>query len=130
MAAYLKSVPAIDRDSGPEPDERTLGMGRTVYNLHCGSCHLPTGLGDPEMAPRLAGGSLVVRAADPASLINVILYGPEEPDPPLAEKWREPMAEFQYLLEDDEVAALASFVRHSWGNDAGAVTTDQVRVQR
>lgn len=130
MAAFLKSLPARNEPDPEVPDERTLGMGRTLYNLHCGTCHLPTGLGDPEMAPRIGGGSLVVRASDPASLINVILYGPEPPDPPLPPKWREPMDEFQYLLDDDEVAALASFVRHSWENGAGPVTPDQVARQR
>ena len=105
-------------------------MGRTVYNLHCGTCHLPTGLGDEESAPRLGGGSLVVQAPNPASLINVILYGPELPDPPLPTKRRKPMEEFQYLLTDDEVAALASYLRSNWGNTGGAVTADQVARQR
>lgn len=130
MATYLKSLPPIHDGEPGVPDPRTLGYGRTVYNLHCGSCHLPTGLGDPEMAPRIGGGSLVVRAADPASLINVILYGPEPPDPPLPEKWREPMAEYQYLLDDEEVAAVATFIRHSWDNGASPVTPDQVARQR
>jgi hypothetical protein len=40
------------------------------------------------------------------------------------------MEEFQYLLDDDEVAAVASFVRNSWGNRAGLVTPGQVAVQR
>ena len=128
MSGYLKSLPAIEAEHAAAADGVTLGRGRTIYNLHCGTCHLPTGLGDPEMAPRLSGGSLVVRARDPASLINVILYGPEEA--PLPMKWREPMEEFQYLLDDDEVAALASFVRDSWDNGAGAVTADQVARQR
>lgn len=130
MAAYLKALPAVGQPQAAPPDEQTLGRGRTVYNLHCGTCHLPSGLGDPEMAPRLNAGSLIVRAPDPVSLINVILYGPEEADPPLPMKWREPMEEFQYLLDDDEVAALASFVRHSWENGAGRVTADQVATQR
>jgi len=130
MAVYLKSLPAIDHPGIAEPGERVLGMGRTLYNLHCGTCHLPTGLGDEDMAPRLGGGSLVVRASNPASLINVILYSPELPDPPLSPPWRKPMDEFQYLLDDDEVAALASFVRHSWGNGAGAVASNQVADQR
>ncbi len=111
-------------------DSRTLGRGKTIYNLHCGTCHLPTGLGDETMAPRLGGGSLVVRAEDPTSLINVILYGPEPAEPPLPEKWLEPMEEFQYLLDDEEVAAVASFLRHSWDNPGGAVTPDQVARQR
>ena len=130
MVTYLKSLDAIEDDTGPAPDERLLGMGRTQYNLHCGTCHLPTGEGDPDMAPRIGGGSLVVRAVDPASLINVILYGPElaELHPPST--WRNPMEEFQYLLTDDEIAALASFVRHSWNNGAARVTTEQVARQR
>ena len=40
------------------------------------------------------------------------------------------MDEFQYLLDDDEVAALASFLRHSWDNGAAVVTPDQVARQR
>ena len=139
MAVYLESLPAIDAPEGPAPDAQTLGFGRTVYNLHCGTCHLPTGEGDPEMAPKLNRGSLVVQAANPASMINAILYGPEAPQSPppplpelpgLAPKWLHPMEDFQYLLDDDEVAAAASFVRSSWGNAAGAVTAEQVARQR
>lgn len=130
MAVYLKSLPSNAADGGDKAEDRVLGMGRTVYNLHCGTCHLPTGLGDEEMAPRLGGGSLVVRASDPAALINVILYGPELPDPPLPTRRREPMKEFRYLLDDEEVAALASFVRSEWGNSSGAVRPEQVAAQR
>jgi len=130
MAAYLKSLPAKTGDQAPETDPQVLGMGRTQYNLHCGTCHLPTGLGDPEMAPRLAHGSLVVRAEDPASLINVILYSPEMAELDTPSHWLKPMDEFQYLLTDDEVAALASFVRASWDNGAGAVSAQQVARQR
>jgi mono/diheme cytochrome c family protein len=45
-------------------------------------------------------------------------------------KWREPMEDFQYLLDDEEVAAAATFIRHSWGNASGVVTADQVARQR
>jgi mono/diheme cytochrome c family protein len=130
MARYLKSLPAIAEDDAPAPDARTMGRGRTVYNLHCGTCHLPTGEGDPEMAPKLNRGSLVVQADNPASMINVILYSPEAPHPPLPVKWRVPMEEFQYKLDDEEIAAVASFIRNSWDNSAGIVTPDRVARQR
>jgi mono/diheme cytochrome c family protein len=130
MAVYLKSLPSNGVHAASAAEDTVLGMGRTLYNLHCGTCHLPTGLGDEEMAPRLGGGSLVVQASNPASLINVILYGPELPDPPLPTKRRKPMEEFQYQLDDEEVAALASYLRHSWGNTGGAVTAQQVAEQR
>jgi mono/diheme cytochrome c family protein len=72
----------------------------------------------------------VVQASNPASLINVILYGPELPVPPLPTKRRKPMEEFQYLLDDEEVAALASYLRNTWGNTGGEVTAEQVAAQR
>jgi len=130
MVVYLKSLPSKETDTGSTANNKVLGMGRTLYNLHCGTCHLPTGLGDEEVAPRLAGGSLVVQTSNPASLINVILDGPESPDPPLPAKWRNPMEDFRYLLDDEEIAALASYVRNSWGNTAGKVTAKQVAKQR
>jgi mono/diheme cytochrome c family protein len=130
MAIYLKSLPSKETDTESVANNKVLGMGRTLYNLHCGTCHLPTGLGDEEVAPRLAGGSLVVQTSNPASFINVILDGPESPDPPLPAKWRNPMEDFRYLLDDEEIAALASYVRNSWGNTAGKVTAKQVAKQR
>lgn len=130
MASYLKARPAAEVTSVASPDPQVMGRGRTVYNLHCGTCHLPTGAGDPEMAPRLNAGSLVVQGKNPASMINAILYAPEAPDADLPQKWRKPMEEFQYLLDDDEVAALTTFIRNSWDNRAGAVTPAQVARQR
>ena len=130
MATYLKSLPPVPEATAPAPDASIMGRGRTVYNLHCGTCHLPTGEGDPEMAPRLNKGSLVVQADNPASMINAILYSPEAPHPPLPEKWRVPMEEFQYKLDDEEVAAVATFIRNSWDNASGIVTPAQVARQR
>lgn len=130
MSTYLKSVPPVAEPAGAEPSALTMGRGRTVYNLHCGTCHLPTGEGDPEMAPKLNQGSLVVQSENPASMINAILYSPKTPGPPLLPKWRHPMEEFQYLLDDDEVAAVATFIRNSWGNTAGVVSPAQVARQR
>ncbi|MEE4298187.1 MAG: cytochrome c [Pseudomonadales bacterium] len=128
MATYLKSLPARPERSGQAPDELTMGRGRTVYNLHCGTCHLPTGLGDPEMAPRLSAGSLVVQSDDPAAMINVVLFGPEAPE--LSKKWRDPMEAYRYELDDEEIAAVLTFVRNSWDNAAGVVTPEQVARQR
>jgi mono/diheme cytochrome c family protein len=130
MGVYLKDLPPHELAAGARPEDTVMGRGRTIYNLHCGTCHLPTGLGASNMGPRLNAGSLVVQAEDPASMINVILYGPELPDSGLPPKWRNPMDEFQYLLDDDEVAAVASYIRNSWDNEAGRVTADQVSRQR
>ncbi len=130
MAMYLKDLTAIEEMPGVTPDALIMGRGRTVYNLHCGTCHLPTGEGDPEMAPRLNRGSLVVQDSNPASMINAILYAPQLPTHGLEQRWREPMEEYQYLLDDEEVAAAATYIRNSWENQAGLVTPEQVARQR
>ncbi len=129
IASYLKSLEPVHEAPPDEPDTVTMGRGRTVYNLHCGTCHLPTGEGDPEMGPKLNGGSLVVQDSNPASMINVILYSPEAPHG-LDPRWRNPMEEFQYLLDDEEIAAVATYIRNSWSNRAGVVTAEQVARQR
>jgi mono/diheme cytochrome c family protein len=130
MAEYLKGLTGVDEAISIEPDSQIMGRGRTIYNLHCGTCHLPTGEGDPEMAPKLNQGSLVVQSDNPASMINAILYSPKTPGAPLLPKWRHPMEEFQYELDDEEIAAVATFIRNSWENAAGTVTAQHVARQR
>lgn len=130
MAIYLKSLPSNAADFESPADDEVLRAGQTLYNVHCGLCHLPTGLGGNELdlGPRLADGSLVVQANDPASLINVILYGLERPPMP-TKRWNH-MEAYGDELSDEDVAALASYLRSAWDNVGGEVTADQVATQR
>jgi mono/diheme cytochrome c family protein len=129
MATYLKSLQANFGDVGAPASADVMQAGSTVYDVHCGTCHLPTGLGSADTGPALAG-SLVVQANDPSSLINVILHGPQLPEPaPDLGHWQ-PMEAYGEKLTDEEVAQLASYVRNSWDNKGGAVTPEQVAKQR
>jgi len=131
MAAYLKSLPSIERSGTQSLSRRESGAGETLYTIHCGTCHLPTGRGakpGEELGPPLAG-SAVVQAPDPYSLINIILYGTQvvTPTPPKAWKNMKPLYD---ALDDDEVAQLANYSRTSWGNRGGAGTEKQGAAQR
>jgi len=130
MAVYLKSLAPNPGKTADAAAAGVLAEGGTLYDVHCGTCHLPTGLGGPDegSGARLVG-SPVVQARNPASLINVIMYGPERPEPPLPHRWKE-MPAFGEKLSDDEIAAIASFVRNSWGNKGGRVTEKHVQKQR
>lgn len=128
IATYLKGV-------DPSPTRLDLSFlrsrideGETVYTVHCGTCHLPDGKGDGGLGVPL-GGNSIIQAKDPASLINVILYGPALPPPPFASK-RTTMSAFGKRLSDEDIAAVATYLRSSFGNNASAVTPDQVRRQR
>src|SRR5262249_4856931 len=70
IATYLKSLPTNQQNSGYAPGREQLASGEVIYTDHCGTCHLPTGLGDSVLGVALAGNA-IVQSADPASLINV-----------------------------------------------------------
>lgn len=128
MAVYLSSLPPIERSPELTLSADEMRNGELVYTIHCGTCHLPTGLGDPSIGPPLAG-SAIVQAEDPASLINVIIYGAQVATPPPPGAWKS-MESFGQKLDDDEVAALSNYLRASWGNRGGRVTEDDVTKQR
>jgi mono/diheme cytochrome c family protein len=128
IATYLTSMPAMEAESARPPSEKQLAAGEISYTVHCGSCHLPTGLGDEGLGVTLAGNS-IVQSADPSSLINVILYGPRLPPPPFVSD-RSRMKPFGKRLSDEDIANLTTYVRASFNNRAGAVTPEQVRKQR
>jgi mono/diheme cytochrome c family protein len=128
MATYLKSLPANNTTGSHRPDRVAQRSGENLYTVHCGTCHLPTGLGSPDTGPPVAG-SAIVQAPDAAALINVILYGAEVPQPAPAEAWKS-MESFQSKLSDKEVATLANYLRATFGNQGGRVHPRDVAAQR
>jgi mono/diheme cytochrome c family protein len=139
MAVYLKSLPANAAPIDKAPSADLMQKGEIAYTVRCGDCHLPTGLGSPRTAdadptkvsPPLVGNT-VVQAANAATFLNVILYGAHEkvlndkawPKMPGFE------GDFGLGMDDDTVAALASYVRNSWGNKGNAVDPKDVAKQR
>jgi mono/diheme cytochrome c family protein len=128
IGTYLKSLPATNQTAGRSADAKQLAAGEVSYTVHCGTCHLPTGLGDQVLGVTLAGNA-IAQATDPSSLINVILYGPHLPPPPFVVD-RTRMKPFGKRLSDEDVADIATYVRANFGNHASAVSVRQVTSQR
>lgn len=130
MTVYLKSLPANEGDIGKAASAQVLKDGETLYNVNCGTCHQPNGEGaaSHDSGAKLVGNPMV-QASNPASLINVILYGPHLAKLPGEKRWKD-MPEFGSKLADEEVAAIASYLRNAWGNVGGGVTEEQVSKQR
>ncbi|MEY3713556.1 MAG: hypothetical protein RL321_1176, partial [Pseudomonadota bacterium] len=134
MAVYLKSLPAKQQKvKSSTLDVDTLSEGRILYNIHCGTCHQPEGTGGSDTGPPLAG-SAVVNAPGAESLINIILRGPDRPKTPPSAEWQKRrwkmMEAFGDKLGDDEVAAIATYVRNTWGHTGSAVSEESVARQR
>lgn len=128
MAAYLADLPASPQRSNLSLPSFGKDPGQVVYTVHCGTCHLPGGGGDPGLGVSLRRNP-IVQASDPSSLINVILYGPELPAAPFATN-RSNMKPFGRRLSDEDIAALATYLRSNFGNNAGSVSAEQVARQR
>ncbi|HEY6645035.1 cytochrome c [Povalibacter sp.] len=127
MSVYIKSLPPIEH-KGSKASDKVLAHGEMLYTVYCGSCHLPTGLGDPNSGPPLVG-SAVIQAPSPASLLNTLMFGPELPEPALETQWMT-MEAFGEKMTDEEIAALASYLRSAWGNEGGAVSAKDVAAHR
>lgn len=128
MAVYLKSLQPSER-SPAKPDEALLLLGSKQYDIHCGSCHLPTGLGSDDTGPPLAGSALA-QAPDPSSLIDLVLRGARVPVEAPSAEWRsrpwQSMTPFAQKLSDEQAAALLTYVRNAWGNSASVVKPDDI----
>ncbi|WP_332813257.1 c-type cytochrome [Ramlibacter sp.] len=121
MATFLKQVPRHDPPAATpaRASHEVLELGARVYGNHCAQCHGKQGEGAGAAYPALAGHRTVTMASS-ANLVRVILSGGF---PPTTAGHPRPfgMQPFGLSLSDAEVAAVASYVRSSWGNAAPAV---------
>jgi mono/diheme cytochrome c family protein len=101
-----------------------MALGSELYERHCADCHGAEGEGRPPEYPPLAGNrSLTMRPA--VNSIRMVLNGGF---PPGTAGNPRPygMPPFRPTLNDDEVAAVVSYIRNSWGNRAGLVSPLEV----
>jgi mono/diheme cytochrome c family protein len=126
IATYLTDLrgstktPATPSVSQASAD--VMASGKAIYAATCSACHAADGSGVKGMIPALAGNS-IVRASNPVGVLHVILAGGKGNVTKTAPS-RVAMPPFGWKLTDAEVAAVASYVRASWGNAASRVSVD------
>ena len=132
MAVYLKSLPPKGEQRA-EPQAQmvapgTMELGRKVYAANCAMCHGDEGKGFPPGFPPLAHNQSI-EMASPVNAIRMILNGGYAPA-----THRNPrpygMPPFAHLLNDEEVAAVATYIRVAWGNGGTPVTAAQANALR
>ena len=130
MATFLRELPVQAphrRKPEPVPDDVRV-LGARLYKVRCAECHGEQGEGGGAAYPPLAGHRTVTMPSS-ANLVKLIIHGGFAP----ATKGNPRpygMPPFGQSLTPAEIAAVASFVRSAWGNDAGRVSElDVVRVR-
>jgi mono/diheme cytochrome c family protein len=131
MAVYLKSLPADQPASGDAANSplradvnQAATEGRRIYGARCASCHGAEGRGKPPHYPPLAANQSISMTSD-VNAIRMVLNGGY---PPGTKRNPMPygMPPFAQVLNDDEVAAVVTYIRTAWGNRGAPVAARNV----
>jgi mono/diheme cytochrome c family protein len=133
MAAYLRTL--AQKDTGePVPSSARLVQpsvmesGRQLYEKQCAICHRTDGKGWAPYYPPLAGNQSITMAS-PVNSIRMVLNGGY---PPGTRKNPRPhgMPPFARLLDDEQAAAVVTYIRVAWNNTGTPVAPAQVNELR
>ncbi len=113
----------------PAPAQTAGLNGETEYTNTCSTCHQPTGEGMPGAFPPLAGSD-IVNMQSPDRMIAIILKGLQGPVTVKGQEFNSVMSPWESVLSDDQIAAITTHERSSWGNSAPAVTPEMVAAVR
>src|SRR5690625_3162230 len=102
--------------------------GSKIYATHCVACHQANGEGVSGVFPPLADSEWVV--GKPEVLVQIILHGISGELTVNGTTYSGEMPPFGDKLKDSEVAALATYLRTSMGNNESEVTTEEAAEQR
>jgi mono/diheme cytochrome c family protein len=105
-----------------------LSRGKAVYENICGLCHNNDGSGKPGQAPPFAGSEWVL--GSPNRMIRIPLAGLAGPVQVKDQPWNLAMPAMGAALSDDDLAAVLTYIRQSWGNKASTLTPEQVKAVR
>ena len=134
FVAEAEAEPVVNFD----PPKHLSPADREVYKLgsevfqrhgHCMTCHQPHGKGLGTVYPTLVGSPWVTGSEE--RLVKMALHGLWGPivvngrtyDP---SRGVPPMTAFGQLLDDKELAAVLTFVRNTWDNQASPITAETV----
>ena len=112
--------------AGTDTSAASTNIGRNIYTTNCVTCHQPDGRGSGTMTPPLSGAADVV--GDKAKIISVVLSGISNKEID-GKKYANVMPPFTQL-SDDDIANVLTYIRSNFGNNAPAVTSDEVKKLR
>lgn len=112
-------------------ENRVYQIGKEVYlrDAHCATCHQPDGKGLANIYPPLTERAWL---EDDERLVKIALKGLWGPIDVAGKRYDPsqgvpPMMGFGEILGDNEMAAVLSYIRQSFGNDLDPVSAETVR---
>ena len=143
-ATYLQSLPQIEEKnltkSTTSANSRIaksqpalLARGAELFTQHCATCHGEQGQGmkvEGNVALPALAGNRAITMPNTTNLVRIILAGGYAPS--TAGNSRPfGMPPFVHVLNDTDIAAVTTYIRNAWGNQADSLTgAEVVRLRR
>jgi mono/diheme cytochrome c family protein len=108
------------------PDPKVIG--KRVFTQNCAVCHQANGLGVAGQFPPLVGSEWVLGGDwhGDNHLVKIVLHGLQGPVTVLGKPYNNAMAPWGAVLDDSKVAAVLTYIRSEWGNNAPPVPPEFV----
>jgi len=118
-----KTVAGATTKAAPEPlkpltRDELMAQGKTVYESTCAVCHKPDGTGMPPVIHSIKGSPIANGPV--AAHINIVMNG----------KPGTAMQAFKDQLSDEQLAAVITYERNSFGNTGGVVQPSDIAKAR
>ncbi len=121
---FTPSAVTVSSTSLDENGLKLFAEGRQKYLATCSGCHGNNGKGAARMGPPLAGSEWVLGSEVRLSLI--LLHGIEGPIEVAGKKYDAPeilpVMPSHSTMDDRSIAAILTYIRNEWGNQAPAIT--------
>ena len=139
-AFYIYSTPSgVDSAYG---DQRTIATlrapeqahgavakadGKQIFGTKCAACHQANGLGVAGVFPPLAASEWVL--GDEKILTNILLHGVNGAIAVKGAPYSGAMPAWK-AMSDEDLAAVMTYIRTDWGNQAAPIKAETVKAQR
>jgi mono/diheme cytochrome c family protein len=123
-----KQLADLAPKSGPE---MLIAKGEAIYGTVCIACHQATGLGSPGQYPPLAGSEWVQGSSN--RVVRIPLQGLTGNIEVKGQTINGSMPAFGTtppMDNDENVAAVLTYIRQAWGNKAPPISPEQVKAVR
>lgn len=118
-AAAVAAVPPVASPTQKLTKEQQMQLGEKIFNGTCAVCHQANGEGMPPVYPSLKGSKIAI---GPLPIhLNRVIFG----------KAGTAMQAFKDQFSDEELAAVITYERNSWGNNTGdTVQPDDIKTEK